>query len=139
MDALSQAIRHVIERTNQPIVVDGHYSHELIDESLVTLVVILRRAPWKLQETLQNRVYHYEKVLENLDAEIMGVIAGEAEEEYPREKLHEIDTTDISAEEAASEIIKVLKGEKPVSFGPIDWITYPETLRVLVNRTCTLS
>ncbi len=139
MDALSEALKELMEQSSQPLVVDGHYGHELIDENLVTLLVVLRKAPWELQEVLQNRLYSYEKVWENLDAEIMGVIANEAEEEYPLEKLHEIDTTGASPEETASEIIEVLEGRKPKVFGPIDWIMYPETLRVLVNRTCTLS
>ena len=37
------------------------------------------------------------------------------------------------------EIMKVIRGEVAPSIEPIDWVTYPETLRVLVNRTCTLS
>ena len=138
MDAVQKGLEKEFEN-NGTFIIDGHYGHEVVDTEKVQLVIVLRRAPWELQEVLQNRLYSYDKVWENLDAEILGVIANEVLEEYPREKLHETDTTDKSPDDAATEIMKVIKGETPPSIEPIDWITYPETLRVLVNRTCTLS
>jgi len=137
MDALEEALEG-LAKTEQPLIIDGHYSHELLADK-ATLVILLRKAPWELIEVLQNRLYSYEKVWENLDAEIIGVIAGEALEEYPKEKLLEVNTTGKTPEESADEIMQVIRGEKAPSIEPIDWVTYPETLRVLVNRTCTLS
>jgi len=138
MEALSESFEELTKNKEQTIIVDGHYSHELFNEEQVKLVIILRKAPWVLHDVLQNRLYSYEKVWENLEAEIMGVIASEAQE-YPQDKLHEVNTTDKSQEETADEILKVIRGDKPTNFGPIDWVTYPEILRLLVNRTCTLS
>ena len=137
MDGLAEALRKEIETTDKLIIIDGHYSHDLVDTP--SYVVVLRKAPWELQTILQNRLYSYEKVWENLEAEIMGVIAGEALEEYPVELIHEADTTGKTHEESTAEILAVIKGDKKPSIEPIDWVTYPETLRVLVNRTCTLS
>jgi adenylate kinase len=139
MDALQTAIEKEMEQTEKPLIIDGHYSHELLEKDQVSLVIVLRKAPWALHEVLQNRLYSYEKIWENIDAEIMGVIAGEALEEFPVEKLYEADTTDKKPEETVEEIMDVIKGITPRGIEPIDWITYPETLRVLVNRTCTLS
>ena len=138
MDALGDSLEDIVKLSNRSIIVDGHYSHELFDEKIVHMVFVLRKAPWELYEVLQNRLYSYEKVWENLEAEIMGVIPDEAQD-FPLEKLHEVDTTGKSADEIALEIVGVIRGEKPTNFGPIDWVTYPETLKVLVNRTCTLS
>jgi adenylate kinase len=138
MDAIQEALELLVNEVDQPLIIDGHYSHELLSDQ-ATLVIVLRKAPWELRELLQNRLYSDEKVWENLDAEIMGVIAGEALEEYPREKLHEVDTTGKTPKDTVKEIMQVIEGEKPSSIEPIDWITYPETLRVLVSRTCTLS
>lgn len=137
MDALSEALIEELA-SGDSIIIDGHYSHDLLDPEKVTLVAVLRKAPWKLQEILQNRLYSYEKVWENLEAEIMGVIAAEALDEFPMEKLLEIDTSGVTPEESAQKIIDVINGAEP-TIEPIDWVTYPETLRVLVNRTCTLS
>jgi len=138
MDALGDSLEELVKHTDRSIIIDGHYSHELLDVKLVNLVFVLRKAPWELYEILQKRLYSYEKVWENIEAEIMGVIAEESQN-YPRDKLHEVDTTGKSAVETSEEIIGVIRGDKSASFGPIDWVTYPETLRVLVNRTCTLS
>ena len=137
MNALGDSLEELVKHSDKTIIVDGHYSHELFNTEQVKLVFELRKAPWILHDILQNRLYSYEKVWENLEAEIMGVIAGEAQE-YPTEILHEVDTTGKSPVDAAEEILGVVRGEKDTSFGPIDWVTYPETLRVLVNRTCTL-
>ncbi len=139
MDTLSQAIMEVVEKSRGTLILDGHYSHELLDTNMVSHVFVLRKAPWKLIEILQNRLYSYEKVWENLEAEIMGVIMQETIEQYPLEKLHELDTTDEEPEETVKEILQVINGEKASSVEPIDWVAYPETLRLLVNRTCTLS
>ena len=138
MDALAESLEELVKHVDRSIIVDGHYSHELFNVEQVNLVIVLRKAPWELYEILQNRLYSYEKIWENLEAEIMGVIPEEAQD-FPLEKLHEVDTTGKSADEIALEIVGVIRGEKPTNFGPIDWVTYPETLKVLVNRTCTLS
>ena len=137
MDALAEALKKEIKTSNKLVIIDGHYSHDLVEDP--SLVVVVRKAPWELQTVLQNRLYSYEKVWENLEAEIMGVIAGETLEEYPVELIHETDTTGKTPEETSKEILAVINGEKQPSIEPIDWVTYPETLRVLVNRTCTLS
>lgn len=137
IDALREALKQEIETSTQPIVIDGHYSHDLVENP--THVIVLRKAPWELKEILQNRLYSDSKVWENLEAEIVGVVASETLEEFPSEIIHEADTTGKTLMESADEIIKVINKETPPHIEPIDWITYPQTLRVLVNRTCTLS
>lgn len=139
MDTLSDSLKQMIGKAGDTFILDGHYSHELLDVNLIDHVFVLRRAPWRLIEILQNRLYSYEKVWENLEAEIIGVILGEVIEQYPPEKVHETDTTEMTQEDTAIEILKVISGEKATNVGPIDWIVYPETLRLLVNKTCILS
>jgi adenylate kinase len=138
IDALSELLSKKIGKTEQPVIIDGHYGHELLDPKQVNLLIILRKAPWILKETLQKREYNEKKVRENLEAEIMGIIAEEAESIFPRDKLHEVDTTLKNPAETVKDIIDTIRGNKPTNYEPIDWITYPETLRVLVNNTCTL-
>ena len=137
MDALGAALKKESESSNQTLIIDGHYSHDLIANP--TLVIVLRKAPWELHDVLQNRLYSYEKVWENLEAEIMGVIAEETLDNYPTDIIHECDTTDKTPDESVEELINVINKETKPHIEPIDWVTYPETLRVLVNRTCTLS
>jgi len=136
IDALRKALKEETS-TGETLIIEGHYSHEILYEDETTLAVVLRRAPWKLWETLQGRLYSYEKLWENIEAEIMGIIAGEVEKRFSPEKRHEVDTSDISPIEAAEDILRVLNGATP-RYGPIDWMLYPQTLRLLVKKTCTL-
>ncbi len=137
MEALGSAVMGIIQESSSPVIVDGHYAHDLVDEALISYLFVLRKRPWDLKEVLETRQYGSEKVWENLEAEIMGVITGEALELFPS-KVIEIDTSDRTPDETAEQINAIIDGgtisEKPI----IDWVTYPETLRLLLSRPCTL-
>lgn len=136
LDTLSEAVKYEIEDKEGTIILDGHFAHELLEPEMVELVFVLRKKPWLLKTELENRMYHSEKVWENLEAEIVGVITGESMEKYS--KLVEIDTSEKTPEDTTAEIIDIIKkGENP-KFTPIDWVAYPETLRLLLSRPCTL-
>jgi adenylate kinase len=132
--SLHKFLEKEIRLADKAIIIDGHYSHELLNEKKVTLVILLRKAPWELREILQKRNYSNKKILENLEAEIMGVIAEEARERYPLEKIHEVDTTGKSIDDLVQEIIMVINGEIPSNPQLIDWLIYPETMSVLMNK-----
>ena len=138
MKALGSAVRDIIEKSVSSVIVDGHYAHELVDEPLISCLFVLRRQPWDLKGILETRHYSNKKVWENLEAEIMGVLTGEALELVPLSKVIEVNTSSQSSEETAEQIHDLIEGgaapDKPI----IDWVTYPETLRLLLNRQCTL-
>jgi adenylate kinase len=138
MDALGSAIRDIIEKSASPVIVDGHYAHDLVDEPLISCLFVLRRQPWDLKGVLETRHYSNEKVWENLEAEIMGVITGEALELIPSSKVIEVDTSDQSSDETAEQIYDLIEGGAALDKPIIDWVTYPETLRLLLSRPCTL-
>jgi adenylate kinase len=138
MDALGSAVRDIIEKSALPVIVDGHYAHDLVNESLISCLFVLRRQPWDLKGVLETRHYSNEKVWENLEAEIMGVITGEALELIPSSKVIEIDTSDQSSDETAEQIYDLIEGGAALDKPIIDWVTYPETLRLLLSRPCTL-
>jgi adenylate kinase len=138
MVRLRKALNKEMKGSKTPLIIDGHYSHDLYYEKEVSCVFVLRKAPWELQKVLQERLYSSKKVWENLEAEIMGVIAEESRENFNIEVLQEVNTTGKEEEESVVEMQDIIEG-KSVSFKPIDWITFPQTLQVLVNRTCTLS
>ena len=138
MDALGVAIQKEI--TGKKIVIlDGHFGQDLLDPDDVERVFILRKQPWDLKTVLYQREYSSEKVWENLEAEIMGVITHQSTENYPVEKLVEVDTSGKTPEETVEEIIELIQEGKTTDFNPIDWILNPETLGLLVSRPCTLS
>ncbi|MBT5643463.1 AAA family ATPase [Candidatus Bathyarchaeota archaeon] len=136
MEALGSAIGEIIEKSSSRVIVDGHYAHELVDGPLISRLLVLRRKPWNLKSVLEARHYSNEKVWENLEAEIMGVIIGEALELIPGSKIFEIDTSNQTSGETADQIIEIIEGNassKPI----LDWVTYPETMELLLSRSCT--
>lgn len=100
------------------MIVEGHLSHLLNPE----VAIVLRCNPLKLKERLKSKGWDEEKVLENVEAEIVDVILIESLE-YAKE-VYEIDTTNLSPEEVANAVEEILKGKggkyKP---GKIDWIS----------------
>ena len=137
MDALGSAVRDIIEKSSSPVIVDGHYSHELVDEAMVSHLFVLRRQPWDLKDVLEARHYSNGKVWENLEAEIMGVITGEALELILESKISEIDTSNQTPDETVDHINEIIEGniapDKPI----IDWVAHPETIQLLLSRPCT--
>ena len=138
MDALGAALGVIIEKSVSPIIVDGHYAHDLVEESLISRLFVLRKQPWGLKNVLENRLYSSRKVWENLEAEIMGVITGEALEIIPSSKFVEVDMSNQSPQETADQIMDIIDGDISPDTSIIDWVTYPETLRLLLSRPCTL-
>ncbi len=138
MEALGSAVRNIIEQSASPVIVDGHYAHELVDEPLISYLFVLRKQPWDLKGVLETRHYNNEKVWENIEAEIMGVITGEAHELIPSSKVIEVDTSGQSSDETAEQIHNLIEGGVAPDNPIIDWVTYPETLRLLLSRPCTL-
>ena len=84
-------------------IIEGHLSHLLP----VDIIVVLRTSPRVLKERLASRGYSPEKVRENMEAEALGVITIEAlEVGIP---VYEIDTTEMSPEETARRLTKIVE------------------------------
>ncbi len=96
--------------------IEGHISHLLNTD----VIIVLRCNPKELKRRLENRGWEIDKILENLEAEIVDRILIESIERSLN--VHEIDTTYKTPEEVAAMIESILKGKKyPV--GKIDWIS----------------
>jgi adenylate kinase len=101
---------------NGTTVLVGHLSH------LVTcdLIIILRCRPSVLAARLRTRGYPERKVAENAEAEALDVILVESVE--TGREVCEVDTTDITQEDAADAVMSILAGEKEkYAIGNIDW------------------
>jgi adenylate kinase len=85
-------------------------------------VIVLRCNPLTLKKRLRNRGWSEEKVLENVEAEVVDTILMEA---LRCKEVYEIDTTNMKSEEVANAIERILKRKgESFSFKPgrIDWI-----------------
>jgi len=99
------------------VVVEGHLSHHLADTA-----VVLRCNPLVLKERLFSRGWSEEKVMENVEAELIDEILVESLETC--KEVYEINVTDMSVDEVVEVIQSILSGTcKNYRPGNVDWIS----------------
>lgn len=118
---LREVFVNIIKNSDEDLVVDGLLSY-FLPQKYVTEAVILRTRPDKLEKRLKDRGYSGKKLQDNLDSEALGVTLGEAIQELGKEKIYEIDTTEIDVSEAVEKFKRALSGEISLSPGSVDWL-----------------
>lgn len=99
------------EYESKTIIIDSHLSH-LLPSRIVDAVVVLRCEPAVLEKRLKKKDWNAEKIRENAEAEIIGLIEYEARKRH--RKVFVIDATKVSPEQAAGKIRKqMIKVFKP--------------------------
>jgi len=92
-------------KDDEIIILEGHYAHEMS----VDMVIVLRCHPDELRKRLENRGYSEKKIMENLEAEAMGLITEESINYHGKDKVFEVDTTKKRVEEAVKEIKHIIE------------------------------
>ncbi len=92
----------VQKKLESDIIVEGHFAH-LMDN--IDTVIVLRCDPNVLKSRLEERSYSESKIKENLEAEAIGVIYSEALETVAKNRLFQLDTTDLEIRDSC----KILK------------------------------
>ena len=131
MKNLSEKLIDLIEKSRKLVIIDGHYSPELIKTDLVEKIFVLRRAPWVIKEVLEKRGYSKTKILENIEAEILGTCLHDALSHHPKEIICEIDVTDMSSDYIAELITLILAEKKTCKVYEVDWGLHINTLELL--------
>jgi adenylate kinase len=101
-------------------IVESHLAHHLDADK----VVVLRCRPDVLEERLRERGEPEAKATENAESEALDVVLSEAVDFHGEEKVYEIDTTERTPREVATEIQAVLDGERAPSAGTVDFLDY---------------
>ncbi len=102
-------------------VLDGHLSHFLA----VDKVIVLRCKPSSLKDRLEGKGWDEDKVMENVESEIAGIIEREARNS--KERVYSIDTTDKSPKQVVDVIINIFEGEDDGVYSQyFDWIERDE-------------
>lgn len=130
-DAVTKAL---FRGDDDDFVFEGHLTG-LVPLDRWALVVVLRAHPAALRERLRERGYSPEKVDENVQAEVLGVVAGEVAEQVESLRRRggtarvplvlELDATDADPDELARAVREVLvAGEVPpaVRLGTVNWL-----------------
>ena len=130
LERTTTRLMEIIREGRDPLVIEGHFSQDVVSPERVSNVFVLRRAPCFLMNELESRGYNPEKVKENVEAELLDVCLVEAIEAYGKEKVSELDTTGIQPDEIIEIITSVLRGERSCEIG-IDWLSHPEAKELL--------
>jgi adenylate kinase len=99
-------------------IVEGHFAHFIPNAKGV---IVLRCRPDVLAKRLAARGYSESKVMENVEAEILDVILIETLNIYAEEQVYEIDVSDASVKDIASQIQAVVEGRAFPCCGIVDW------------------
>jgi adenylate kinase len=129
--ALRLALFNIICAARTPVIVDGHYSPDVVPREEVTITVVLRRAPWVLKEELKARGYSARKIRENVEAELLDTCLVEALAAQDPDKVCEIDTTGIAPKDIVKLITATIDGETECRHGVVDWMNHPEVETLL--------
>jgi len=100
------------------VIVDGQLSHNLPSD-IIDKVIVLRCKPGVLKQRLEKRRWSQEKVRENVEAEMIGIIAWEARRNH--KNVLELDATRASPSLLAARIEKALKGRETKGKN-IEWL-----------------
>ena len=122
LDKVSQRIKEVIREAKGDVIIDGHYAVHVVNPETVNFVFVLRKDPRRLKALMEGRGYSGKKLWENLEAEILDVCLMEAIDVCGKDKVCEIDATDMSIDEVVDEVLKVINGERKCSVGIVDWL-----------------
>ncbi len=101
-------------------IIEGHVI-DIIPAKRVRLCIVLRLNPRILGKRLYNRGYPKEKIMNNLESEVLDVLLIEALQRFGEEKVFEIDTSNLSIEEVVSRVLKIIKEGKNGRPGSVNW------------------
>ncbi|MGQ0376987.1 MAG: adenylate kinase family protein [Nitrososphaerota archaeon] len=121
-DIDTKKVKSVIKKiiTKNSLVV-GHLAPYVLTKSQIKAVVVLRKNPYSLISVYKERKYTRQKVIENLDSEILGVIAYDSIKKFGINKVYQIDTTKKSLAMIVKKIQSIF--ENNFKQDKVDWLT----------------
>ena len=121
-ERMQEKLAETIDETdNANVIVDGHYASAVTPTQHTALVFVLRRNPKELKLFMEKCGYTGSKLWENLQAEILDVVLGEAVEVHMG-RVCELDVTGMSTEAVVEAILAVLEKRKTCFVGTVDWL-----------------
>ncbi len=120
---LKSWLKSFLNYTNGLIVLNGNYAPFIAPKTQVKKIFILRCHPNVLKKRLAKRGYSKNKILENVQAELLDTSLFDALKIYKDSvnKICELNSTKNKTFELINEALKYLKKRKGI-FGEINWI-----------------
>ncbi|MGH9976357.1 MAG: adenylate kinase family protein [Nitrososphaeraceae archaeon] len=108
---------------SQRTVIVGHLAPYVLKKEWIDLSIVLRKSPYAIHSTLENRRYSAKKIKENVASEILGIILYDSIQRFGIEKIAELDTTQSNPAEVCEKIISLLNGNTGRKIGVVDWLS----------------
>ena len=112
------------KQKQKDLIIEGHFS-DIIPNKFIDYSFVLRCDPEYLYNRLKERDYNKKKIIENIQAEILGNCANYLIQKQLKSPIYEIDTTHLTIDSVATIIMDIIvnnkNGEKFV-IGKIDWL-----------------
>ena len=105
---------------NKTILV-GHLAPYVVSKEKIKKVIILRKSPYKLIPIYKKRKYSKKKIDENLQSEILGIIAYDSLKKFGKKKCFQIDTTSRTVSKIAKMVFSITNDE--FESENIDWLS----------------
>jgi len=116
--------RRLLELDPPREVVFGHLLPHVLRKPEVAFVAVLRCEPAVLRRRLSDRGYPAAKVVENVEAELIGVVLDECVRRFGSDLVHEYDTTSAPPEKVARALARDAEakaGQPAAARAWIDW------------------
>lgn len=101
-------------------IVVGHLAPYVLCGPDVTRAIILRKSPYELEAIYRQRGYSFDKMQQNLQSEIIGVISHDAHSTFGNATCFELDTTDKTPRRLGD--ISVLSLHNDIKQDTVDWL-----------------
>ncbi|MDA4111838.1 MAG: adenylate kinase family protein, partial [Thaumarchaeota archaeon] len=109
-------------------IVSGHLLPYVIPNRDLDLIYVLRCSPHELRKRYESRGYSERKILENIEAEALGIIMGKCLQEYDLRKIAEVDMSRIrNPKSEAKRMLDIIKGRRKGLSGVVDWLSSART------------
>ena len=112
--------RKKLKTISGPAVLYGHLLPYSLEGTWVSRVAVLRCEPAILKRRLEKRGYPKRQIVENVEAELIGLESSDCYELFGLAKTFEVDTTRLTASESAAKVVAVLNGRAPGR--RLDWL-----------------
>jgi len=122
---LAKLLEKILDTKRNDLIIVGHLAPYVLNPKGIGILAVLRRSPYELEKTLEERGYSVDKVRENVASEILGTALYDSLKTFSRRKVAEFDTTGKSPKETAEEIVAALQKKprsKLANLG-IDWLS----------------
>jgi adenylate kinase len=102
-------------------VVHGHLLPYVVPRKMTSSVAVLRCDPLVLKRRLAKRGYPSSKTIENIEAELIGLISADSFRAFGPTKVFEVDTTHTTPSECADKVVAMVLGIGSDAIR-VDWV-----------------